>query len=384
MKKIFFYALIVLNFSCKSFDDFRNQKVLLISNKSEKIESKNGAYYLNLKINGVSGNFLFDTGAMTSVIDDDAFLKGLNLNEKNYYTSFKLKSADGVQIESRAFVSDSISSTIIKGDKNIFKHINNIKAKINCDKDNFISSGIIGFDIFKRAAQPILFDIKNNLITVLETKYSTAGYQKIGGKIATGLGDEITIPLKVENKLINFTLDSGFNGGILISPKSINIDKSKLVATFEAGYFVLNKLINKKTEVYNNVSIEKSYLFDEPAIISSTTNINHNLLGTSFIKQFNWIFDFNTGDVYVKRIAKDDSDLIDKINKYQLKCLAINNDLIIGFKKSPSFLQYNIGDQIISVNGSPVTTENICEMQDLLNKTQDWNTLKLEVITPKK
>ena len=384
MKKNVFYALLLLNFSCKSFDDYRNQKVLLISNKSETIESKNGAYYLNLKINGVSGFFLFDTGAMASIINDENFLERLDLNEKNYYTSFKIKSANGEQIESKAFISDSISSTILRGSKNIFKHINSLKAKINCDKNDNSSSGIIGFDIFKIAGQPILFDSKNNFITVLETKYSTLGYQKIEGKIATGLGSEITIPLKVENKIISFTLDSGYSGGIQISSKNNKLDKSKLVATYEAEYIVVNKLINEKTEVYNNVSIEKSYLFDEPSIITSTSNVNYNLLGTSFIKQFNWIFDFNTGDIYVKRIAKDESDLINKINKYQLKCLAINNDLTIVFKKLPSFSKFNLGDQIIFINNQKVTSENICEMQDLLNKNQDWNSLKLEVIPLKK
>ena len=52
--------------------------------------------------------------------------------------------------------------------------------------------------------------------------------------------------------------------------------------------------------------------------------------------------------------------------------------------KEKSQSKHQLGDQIISVNGQKVTTENQCELQDLLNKTDDWNSLQLEVIPAQK
>ena len=380
MKKKVFYALLVLNFSCKSFDDFRNQKVVLETNKSQKIEFKNGVYYLNLKVNGVSGNFLFDTGAMTSVINDDNYLNQFHLTPKNYYTSYKLKGPDGVQIESNKFVSDSIKSDIINGSKNIFNHITNVKATTDCLKENEPPVGIIGFDIFKRASQPILFDISNNEIRVLQSKYNINGYQKLDTNISSIFGSEIIIPVKINNKIIKFTLDTGFNGGVLISSKEDILSKSNLYEEFEIGFITVSKLSVSKAFIYSNINIADNYLFTEPTIISTISNINKNLLGINFIKQFNWIFDFNSGVVYVKRISNSNTETLKVLEKLQITSLSFNGELLIVYKKINCYPNFHLLDKIISVNGKSVTPENICEMQDLLNKTQNWDSLKLEVI----
>lgn len=380
MKKNIFYFCLLLNFGCKSFDDYRNQKVVLETNKFQKIEFKNGVYYLNLKVNGVSGNFLFDTGAMTSVINDDNYLNQFHLTPKNYYTSYKLKGPDGVQIESNKFVSDSIKSDIINGSKNIFNHITNVKATTDCLKENEPPVGIIGFDIFKRASQPILFDISNNEIRVLQSKYNINGYQKLDTNISSIFGSEIIIPVKINNKIIKFTLDTGFNGGVLISSKEDILSKSNLYEEFEIGFITVSKLSVSKAFIYSNINIADNYLFTEPTIISTISNINKNLLGINFIKQFNWIFDFNSGVVYVKRISNSNTETLKVLEKLQITSLSFNGELLIVYKKINCYPNFHLLDKIISVNGKSVTPENICEMQDLLNKTQNWDSLKLEVI----
>ena len=56
-----------------------------------------------------------------------------------------------------------------------------------------------------------------------------------------------------------------------------------------------------------------------------------------------------------------------------------NYHLLISVKEK-SQTRFNLGDQIIAVNGHQVLPENICQLMDLLNKTEDWNTLKIETI----
>lgn len=38
---------------------------------------------------------------------------------------------------------------------------------------------------------------------------------------------------------------------------------------------------------------------------------------------------------------------------------------------------YNLGDEIISVDETPITSQNVCFYLELLNKA-DWNTLNIE------
>ena len=52
--------------------------------------------------------------------------------------------------------------------------------------------------------------------------------------------------------------------------------------------------------------------------------------------------------------------------------------------KEKSQTKFNLGDEIVSVNGQKVTTENQCELQDLLNKTEDWSSLQIEVLSNSK
>lgn len=57
----------------------------------------------------------------------------------------------------------------------------------------------------------------------------------------------------------------------------------------------------------------------------------------------------------------------------------INNKILITFCIENES-KYKMGDQITSLNNQKITPENICEMQEFLNKTQDWSTLNLEVV----
>jgi hypothetical protein len=52
--------------------------------------------------------------------------------------------------------------------------------------------------------------------------------------------------------------------------------------------------------------------------------------------------------------------------------------------KEKSQTKFNLGDEIVSVNRQKVTAENQCEIQDLLNKTEDWSNLQIEVLTSSK
>ena len=382
MCKVIQYILVLISaVSCKSFTDFSNQKVSLNVNKSQKFDLTNNQIIIPLKVNNCDGKFVFDTGAMSSVITNNDFIKLFTLTNENYYTAVKVKGATGDYIKSNHLISDSISSNIISGRKKIFKHLIIESKKTNCFQNEQNQTGIIGFDIFKNAAQPILLDFENNNITVLGNNYITEGYSKLPTKINIGLGNKLTIPFLIEGVEVNFLFDTGNNGGFLMSEKQNKITDDKKIAGYESLIGTVGNFSLVKIKTYGNVSVKNDSISEIKTNVSVFPELITNTVGISFIKQFNWILDFGTGSVYIKQLSEfKNEDLSSEIENTKFKSIALENKLIIGFKNLSIKSTLNAGDEITAVNNQKVTPENICEMQDLLNKNEDWSTLELEVV----
>ena len=117
------------------------------------------------------------------------------------------------------------------------------------------------------------------------------------------------------------------------------------------------------------------------AKVNVSTSIKAQNIGIDFIKAFDWLIDYNNNKVYIKRNQNLIESMLNRKISYYAK---VNQEKLLIVIKEKSQTQYQLGDQIISVNGQKVTTENQCELQDLLNKTDDWNSLQLEVIPAQK
>lgn len=105
----------------------------------------------------------------------------------------------------------------------------------------------------------------------------------------------------------------------------------------------------------------------------------NNLMGLSFIKNFNWIIDKKAGKMYFKPISG--KQLISQIiSRKPILVASYQNKLkIIFLKKQEAASKYKIGDEIISINNEPITSENLCEMQNLLNTTENWDKLNIQI-----
>ena len=115
--------------------------------------------------------------------------------------------------------------------------------------------------------------------------------------------------------------------------------------------------------------------------LNFSSSIKSQNIGIGFIKGFDWIIDYKNKKLFYKK----NNNLIETGIKYKnyLYSNVVNDKLLVIIKNSISKSGFNLGDQITSINSKKVTLENICEMQDLLNKTNDWSTLNLEVIPAK-
>lgn len=384
MKNSLLLILFLVVSGCKSFNDYQNQRSELLEGKSQKFTLDNNQFTVDLYVNGKKGNFLFDTGATVSVITNKDFINNFSLTKENYYNSAKVKGATGTTIESNHFISETINSDIVSGKNNIFRHLLIEGKKTNCVENPSNVDGIIGFDVFKRAGQPILLDFENQKITVLDPNYLTDSYAKLEAKIPTNLGSKIIIPFLIDGNKMEFLFDTGNSGGFFISNNVNKIDSKKLFAEIETLIGTAGKMSYEKIKFYKDVSVKYNDILDKQINVSSFPKLITNTVGISFIKQFNWILDFKTGAMFMKQISETKyEEQNDKLINSSLKSGVLENRLIIAFKNSSTVTKFNVGDEIIAIKNQKVTAANLCEMQELLNKTEDWTTLQLKTIPAK-
>lgn len=383
MKKTIPIVALLLLVSCKSYNDFTNQKVESKVNGFQKMNLENNQYTSKFKINGKEGDFLVDTGAMTSVITDTLFLNSFKLTKENFYTSIKLKGAGGMEVESDNFITDSVSSSLFNSSKKIFKvvKVTNLQNK-KCTSEIEIKKtvGIIGIDFFKTANIPVLLDFENNTIKALSNNYSFEGYTKLNAKIST-YKPEIKLTFSVDNKEIDFLFDTGNSGGFLLQEKQGKFDDAKILQNISMIVGTANGFDVMTSKIYKDITIKLENNFEIKSNVLVLGKLTTNTLGISFIKNFNWILDFTTGTIYVKKISDYSSQFDSKAFSKDYVFANFNSKLLVGLKKMElQNSKFNVGDQITAINNTKVTPENICEMQDLMNKTQDLSVLNIEVI----
>ena len=247
---------------------------------------------------------------------------------------------------------------------------NNCNNTVACD-------GIFGLDAFSSSEEPLLIDYQKGLISFINQLEIKNEYLLIESDFDY---NSISIYCYINNQKEKFLFDSGADASILVKKtpeKAISVAKIQtLISTFSKSAFFETASMH----FFQKDKINVGGITIEKPLITNISTINRNILGFNFIKNYNWIIDFKNEKLYTKKIKDFDfQSLKESLEKSQLKAVSFDDKLLIGYKNI-LVVKYNIGDEITSINNQKVTSENICAMQDLLNKTEDWSTLKLEII----
>lgn len=349
-----------------------DEKILNVTNCANIILLKNKVYF-NAKIDNKMQPLLFDTGAGISVIFDSTVVD--NFKKKKIVTFGKISSADKKSIK-KSTLTAKFESELFSSENKVFVYLQ--KNSTKCQKES-IHRGIIGIDSFFNNDDLLMLDFSNNKIcniSVDEKKelITNNNFQKIK---STCNSNQIFIYLTINDKEYKFLLDTGFNGNVVIPfSKKLNFLNYKSTILEGTLFKTVTSYTNGEETYYDNVPIKlNSEIINSKILVSKS--LKHQNIGLGFIKGFDWIIDFNQNQIYLKK----NKNLIETNYQATFNYLASekNNKLII-FAKEKNQSKYAIGDQITSINNVKVTPENICEMQELLNDTKDWNTLTLEII----
>ena len=372
MKKIIVLLFVSLLSSCTAIKQMKNEKINFKKDCSSMFFDKQKAL-VNVVIDQIDTNFMFDTGAGISVLTDSTII---DYKTKKIGFLGSSKGADRKKIKNK-FLTVSLKNNLFESENKVLVFIN-MPISVCSAKKKY--SGILGMDVFLDEKSSMHLDFSNNKVcTISEDQIQILLKDNNKHLIKSDCKkSQIIVFVTIEGKEYPFKLDTGYNGNIIIPYSTeISFKNTNSIELNGLMYQTVGSHTNGKEIFYEKMPVSFGD-FEFETKMSTSTSIKAQNIGLQFIKGFDWIINYNNNKVYIKRNENKIENLFSKKITYFAK--AIKSNLIIVTKEN-SQTMFNLNDEITAVNNTKVTQENICEMQDLLNNTEDWNTLKLEVIS---
>jgi hypothetical protein len=320
--------------------------------------------------------FIFDSGAMATVLLDSTTIA--NFNGKKF-AKFGSHSGADRKKKSNRLLTVKMESALFESENKLVTFVDFPSTK--CNKTTAFK-GILGLDFFFENETSLFLNFSKNEICNID---AAVVKEKVKDKYILLKSEckrnQVFVYLQIEGKEIKFKLDTGYNGSLILpfsekidwsNPNKMELDGS-LYNTISSATLGAETLYEKMPVTFAGESINTK--------MSVSTSIKAQNIGMTFIKGFDWIIDYNNNKVYVKRNQNKIESNFNRRVSYYAKA---NQEKLTIVVKEKSQTKYQLGDEILSVNGQKVTSENNCELQDLLNKTENWDTLSLEVVSNSK
>ncbi len=319
-------------------------------------------YVYKIDINGVDYNFLLDTGADITAIDNDVISRISYPIERedisNHVKGMGLITSHGIKSELELYYSPimKLGGEIISSDVVVSFELGFLKNAMGINIDGIIGMNIINnfvweFDNLNR--RMLVYRLEGNL-----SKYNNCiSYDNEGGRIF--------IPVFINKLPIYFKLDTGNNGSL-----SVSLEVSDLIKFDKLG------LENKSTDIFNNaknspIIIINDISFDNKRInrVESDLNKNsyRNLIGLGFLKRFDRFAIIPNEKLfcYDNFSTEDDPITLRKIRVGNFKdneiSLVYNDEVYLN-----SILLKN-GDVIKELNGKQYEAKDIEQVREILS-----------------
>jgi len=297
MKKILY--LVILLFGLFSCDTLGQSKPI---GEIPFTINENGSMIIELHINNEKiSNFVLDTGASVTVLDDDIATR-LNLT----FQEVKLESTgpNGVTNSSKKTAEQEISIT----DQVVLE---DIKLSVTDLSHLGEINGIIGFDLFRNFVSQINFDTKKIIFYKKKGRPNTDGYQAVKF-MESYCTPEVDVIFSLENGE-TFSGKALFDTGNTATPLIINSPykaKQNLPSKFKSLITSESRGINSKGQLDKGVitSLELGG-FELGEMTVGLSNAEQGvlswggylgLIGLEYISKFNIIIDYHRENIYLK------------------------------------------------------------------------------------
>ncbi len=366
-KFLFLLPLALSVISCSSYRDFMSIEDRYVAGEPDPlVEGK----YLSVFINESPVMLLFDTGAQRSVISDLKAIGGEEiLNSEKYKSMSTVVLPNGNKVKLGLLKLDSLSINSVQS-KNRKLMVVTQQQQFQCrDTDHIQNQGYYGIENLSEAALPVVLDYSNNTMSLIATP-DMNGFKEVDAFFKR---NHIGVRLTIKGTPINLLFDTGNTGGIILVKdklpfKDLNIDYEADVLNL-LGDQSLAFLKMARTDLDDVTSGELSF---KRLGVMLTNDITHHNMGLEFINQFDWIIDFKNKRLYAR--PHQVQSLTPSYDRVPIPYLVVpsNNQLMISYRKTNTG-SFQIGDVIVQIDDSPITSENICYWFETLNRTSDWS-----------
>lgn len=351
--------------------------------------NKQDQMLLKATVNGVEDTVLYDTGCSSPAIlfyTQETKPEGMKfyrvpLLGADKKTKLRLSPVP-VHIETPMCIVDHFGNAMLLE-----------KQTHSCDNEPYLSEyTILGFSGLDYT--PFSIDFTNNRIYSMwkMPEVDTTEYFPVKCKLDKMQNVLFVYPIinGIEYECI---FDTGNSGGILIKDEQKIENHTDVDLLFEGSYGMSIGGLTEKQHIV--VTPENTIEFagqkDTVPVTYLGDNLAFNNVGLQYIKRFDWIVgqqvqrDENsvivsrTIKMYAKPHVSDTTKLhIDyPVARYAVTTadgtLKITTRLLDGQER------FEVGDQIVSVDGEDITEENICYYYDLLTETKDWSGFDIQV-----
>lgn len=117
---------------------------------------------------------------------------------------------------------------------------------------------------------------------------------------------------------------------------------------------------------------------DKETEIMYVKSLAYNNMGLNAISKYDWIISSRGGNL--KMYARPHAtDVVKPFEAPAYRVSTADGTLKIMTRLINGNERFNVGDQIISMNGEKITEENICHYYDLLTENKDWSGFEIRV-----
>lgn len=359
MKNAIFGGMLFGLLSCGSSQDHISDKQVYFFD-CEKLELADNVLLISSEIENAPRKFILNFGVNKSVIIDSSLVFDNRLRDKAYVNG------DSHDLLLR------VENKLFAGHKS-FKFYPKPPTGICADKDEAHHAiGHYGFDFFAKSHKGYHLDFDNMTLRSLNQDdqrvlISKSGYKEIKSRFTN---EGFYIFFTIKRKEYEFRFDTGY-------PNALSMRVKEELPFLKDPHEVVEDDNTAKASAkyyYNNKGVSFAGIYYSSAILLS--GAAQQKAGMGFIKGFNWIIDIDNKKIYFKKntLGIDNENPFTQTYRSEIKA-----GKLIVVERNSRAKKYKVGDEIISVNHQPITLQNICEIQQLLERETDWENLHIEV-----
>jgi hypothetical protein len=344
------------------------------------IEIHNNLIVIPVVINGqLPLKFILDTGVRTAILTEKSYSDILGLPYTRQFTF----SSPGKHHQITAYIANDVSIYIppdIKGDG----HALLVLEKDYLELRNYLGvevHGVLGYELFSRFV--VMIDYQNKFIELIDPKYfkPSRKFQKLSVSIEdtkpylktnVGLGKKKELKLLVDTGASHsLMLDTESDTDIKVPEKNIASILGRALGGEITGKIGRTKEIEMGKYALQNVITSFPDPHSYMDTLRSTVVSRNGSIGGEILSRFTVIFNYAGEKMYVRKNASFKKEFQNNLSGITLKAkgarLKTFEVIEVREKSVSERAEIKEGDIIINMNGSPIESYSLNEINGVLN-----------------